>query len=215
MVADGSLPSVEDRLPAEPYVIQPFESIGSYERNPQSHQVFRWPRLGRRILHAPGDDARAPRVRKWISRSSPTSGQRLGVQSRRQDPHHLPARSGTSGRMARPSPRRTSCSGHEDLTLNEEYTPLISRRWYVNDELMEMRTVDETTVQFDFAGPWRGMIYHLSDGASGITNRSPYAQSEYLKQFHPDYSQQGQGPGQGGGLRHLVPAPAGEGPIQR
>ena len=30
MVADGSLPSVEDRLPAEPYVIQPFESIGSY-----------------------------------------------------------------------------------------------------------------------------------------------------------------------------------------
>ena len=42
MVADGSvpsamltalrnlMPSVEDRLPAEPYVIQPFESIGSY-----------------------------------------------------------------------------------------------------------------------------------------------------------------------------------------
>ena len=30
MVADGSLPAVEDRLPAEPYVIQPFESIGSY-----------------------------------------------------------------------------------------------------------------------------------------------------------------------------------------
>ena len=23
---------------------------------------------------------------------------------------------------------------YEDLTLNEEYTPLISRRWYVNDE---------------------------------------------------------------------------------
>ena len=36
-----------------------------------------------------------------------------------------------------------------------------------------MSKVDDATVQFDFAGPWPGLIYNLSGGATGIIMRSP------------------------------------------
>ena len=45
--------------------------------------------------------------------------------------------------------------------------------------------------------------------------RSPYAQSEYLKQFHPDYNSKAKDLAKEAGFDTLVPAPAGEGPIQR
>ena len=52
MVADGSLPPVEERLPDEPLVIQPLERIGSYGG------IFRTGTIGPEISGFPAESLR-------------------------------------------------------------------------------------------------------------------------------------------------------------
>ena len=185
MVADGSLPPVEDRLPAEPFVIQPFENIGSYGGTLNLIKFYDYFWGAGSYMHL---ETMLGRQRPEVDKQVIPNIARGWEYSADGTTLTLFLREGHKWSDGSPFTSADFMFWYEDLTLNEEYTPLISRRWYVNDELMKMRAVDETTVQFDFAGPWRGLIYNLSGGATGITMRSPYAQSEYLKQFHPKYN---------------------------
>ena len=184
-VADGTLPPVADRLPDEPMVVQPFESIGRHGGTLNLVKQFDDFWGAGSYMH----------LETMLGRGRPDVD-RVVIPNIAHDWEYtdgsrrltLFLREGHRWSDGSPFTPDDFLFWYDDLILNEEYTPVISRRWYVNDELMKMSKVDDTTVQFDFAGPWPGLIYNLSGGATGIIMRSPYAPSAYLKQFHPDYN---------------------------
>ena len=184
-VADGTLPPAEERLPDEPMVVQPFESIGRHGGTLNLVKQFDDFWGAGSYMH----------LETMLGRGRPDVD-RVVIPNIAHDWEYtdgsrrltLFLREGHRWSDGSPFTPDDFLFWYDDLILNEEYTPVISRRWYVNDELMKMSKVDDTTVQFDFAGPWPGLIYNLSGGATGIIMRSPYAPSAYLKQFHPDYN---------------------------
>ena len=159
MVADGSLPPVEERLPSEPFVMQPFESIGKYGGTMNLIKFYDYFWGAGSYMHL---ETMLGRQRPEVDKQVIPNIAKGWEYSPDGTTLTLYLREGHKWSDGSPFTSADFMFWYEDLTLNEEYTPLISRRWYVNDELMKMHAVDETTVQFEFAGPWRGMIYNLS-----------------------------------------------------
>ena len=109
-VADGSLPAVEDRLPDEPMVVQPFESIGRHGGTLNLVKQFDdfWGAGSYMHLETMLGRGRPRRGPRGHSQHRP----RLGVHRRRAPAHPVPAREGHKWSDGSPfTARQTFCSG--------------------------------------------------------------------------------------------------------
>ena len=70
----------------------------------------------------------------------------------------------------------------EDITLNEELTPVLWTGWQPGGETMKVEKVDEYTVRFHFAQPYLNFVYRLLGEIM--------VPKHYLKNFHPKYTSQ-------------------------
>ncbi len=182
MVAAGELPPLEERLPINPMVVQPDETIGKYGGT-----------LNTTIF---GDYSQATEVGYWqyelLTVPSPQGEIIPGVAEGWEwnDDYTvltLNLREGVKWSDGVPYTADDIMFWWEDIILNTELTPTPHGLLFRNDELAELVKIDDFTVQFTFAAPYALFTTYLGSWGFpglGLTNSAKH----YLTQFHPDYT---------------------------
>jgi peptide/nickel transport system substrate-binding protein len=183
MVAAGELPPVEERLPAEPVVVQPEETIGKYGgfltapiegENRASPTMFDYWGLDPLTIFSPDGSETIPNVaQSWqISEDNKTIT--------------LFLRKGIKWSDGEPYTADDILFWWNDVVLNDEITPSKPTILTRGGELAQVREVDDFTVEFTFTEPYALFVTYL--GSWSGPRIDPVAlPAHYLSQFHPNY----------------------------
>jgi len=187
-VAAGELPPVEERLPEEPSVVNPYEGIGEYGG----------------IVHTASNSPRslgqAGNLNNWEAPLRPEVG--LHLDSARPRPNVpnvvkdwklskdyrsiiLYLRKGMRWSDGEPFTADDIVFWYEDVLLNKEITPAIDSRWIIGGEVWKLKKIDDYAIRLEFAGPFPWVLYNLATWGPEAMTRNP---KHYLKQFHPRYT---------------------------
>ncbi len=177
--ADAALPPVEERLPSEPLVIQPYTEIGKYggrlrglSKSPESGtsdfmstrhvNLFRY-----------SDDAKTivPEVATGYEYNNDFTELTIFL------------REGHKWSDGYPFTAEDIEFWYNDIKLNSEYYESPSSTWIYGGEPMQVEAIDDATVKFSFAAPAPNFITFLAQ-----TYRQPYQPKHFLSQFHPEYN---------------------------
>jgi len=189
MVEAGELPSLAERLPLEPLVVEPIESIGKYggtwHRGWRGIKDFhcygrinyetmlRWPR-------DPADPIQPGLAKSW---EWSDGGKALTL--------HL--RKGLKWSDGAPFTVDDIIFWWEAIELDEDISPAPHAEWVVAGEPMKLERVDDTTITLKFAGPnglaeTVGLAFHGNQWPLGFERFGFFAPKHYLEQFHPKYN---------------------------
>jgi peptide/nickel transport system substrate-binding protein len=189
MVAAGELPAVEERLPAEPLVVQPIESVGEYGgtwyrgwRGIKDFHCYgrivyepmlRWPR-------DPADPVQAGLAQDW---QWSDGGRTLT----------LTLREGLKWSDGAPFTVDDIIFWWEDIENDTNITTAPHAEWMVNGEPMTLEKIDDITIKLNFAGPnglaeTTGLAFHGNQWPLGFERFGFFAPRHYLEQFHPTYN---------------------------
>jgi peptide/nickel transport system substrate-binding protein len=177
--ADADLPPVEERLPSEPLVIQPYIEIGKY--GGRLRGISKSPESGtsdflstRHVnLFRMSDDLMTivPEVAKgWEFNDDYTE---LTVF----------LREGHKWSDGEPFTAEDIEFWFNDIHLNKDYFDEVSSFWVYGGEPMKVEAIDDTTVKFSFAAPAPNFVTFMA-----ITYRQPWQPKHFLSQFHPEYN---------------------------
>jgi len=194
LVEKGELPPVEERLPSEPLVIQPLESIGKYggtwrrgftgpmdgengNRIVSSDKPLFWDYTGTKIMPS--------LVKDWEVNDDCT------VTT-------LSLRKGLKWSDGEPFTADDWMFWYEDIYGNRDIMPTPIPDLSIEGEEGKMVKVDDYTVAFEFPKPYCLFEEILAGstliGGGQATRQSrmstggAYAPAHYLKQFHPNYA---------------------------
>jgi len=181
LVKQGKLPPVEKRLPGEDtVVIKPAEEIGQYggrirvaTTNPaggEGSEIV----IGYEPILRIGTDCKSiePNIAKsWKF----TEGGKVLT---------LYLRKGIKWSDGVPFTADDIMFWWEDVILNDELTPVKPIEWSPGGKLMEVKKIDDYTVQFRFAVPYYVATLYLAHS----NGTSVYLPKHYFKQFHPKYT---------------------------
>lgn len=190
LVARGKLPPVEERLPENPLVLHPIESIGRYGGTVRSGMIAKG--LNEEMNRIMG-------MEKFLFYDA--SGTRI-VPSVAED-----WRQSEDGRLLRIHLRRGMrwSDGHpftaedvrfywEDLNAHPDVFPFPDPDLVVNGKQIRFRVLDPYTVLFRYDDPYQRLVEIVASafsrfggGVFGEFLWGPYAPAHYLKQFHPGY----------------------------
>jgi peptide/nickel transport system substrate-binding protein len=189
MVARGELPPLEERLPAEPLVVEPVESIGKYGGT--------WRRAFRGIadFHAFGRTVYEPMLR-WPRDPQDSIQPGLAKEWSWSDDGTeltLVLREGLKWSDGAPFTTADITFWWEDIELDTNITPAPHAEWVVNGEPMELEVIDDLTITLRFAGPNGlaesvGLAFHGNQWPLGFERFGFFAPRHYLEQFHPRYN---------------------------
>lgn len=191
-VAAGELPPVEERLPENPLVVEPIDSIGEYGGT--------WRRAFRGIadFHAYGRTVYDP-VLRWPR--DPKDPVQPGLAERwewNEDNTELTLffRKGLKWSDGAPWTVDDVIFWWEAIETDTNITPAIHAEWVVNGEPMELEKIDDTTIKLKFAAPnglalTVGLAFHGHQWPLAFERFGFFAPKHYLEQFHPAYSATG------------------------
>ncbi len=176
-VAAGELPPVEERLPEEPMVIEPYEEIGQYGGtwhhatiSPTSSLINR--RTGYEPLVRWSCDAMSviPGVAKeWkISNNGKT--------------YTFYLRKGMKWSDGYPFTADDIVFWYEDILLNKELTPVFPEWLITGKEPVKIEKLDDYTVRFNFTQPQGLLLENLA------FHEEIFYPKHYLKRFLPHYT---------------------------
>ena len=180
MVASGSLPPVEERLPVNPIVIKPEEAVGKYGGalrktvgGQRAMGEMGWWVIEPLTLHSP-KGVIVPNVAEGWSWNDDHTQLTINL------------RKGIKWSDGEPFTANDVMFWWEDIILNEDLTPspptLLSR----GGEMAGLAMIDDFTVQFTFAKPYALFPTYL--GSWGGPRSGPTTSPKhYLSKFHPDY----------------------------
>ncbi|MEM7535432.1 MAG: ABC transporter substrate-binding protein [Chloroflexota bacterium] len=179
-VAAGEMPAVEERLPSEPAVIDPLESVGVYGgelAGPSTNPTCcGWDVLEMRLqkLFTIDTDLNTiiPNIAKGIDISDD------------QTEFTIHLRAGHKWSDGEPFTSEDFRFYFEDVISNEELTPSPPGLWTASGELAQFEIIDEATVKFTYAEPKPSLIVSLG---SEVGNRG-FRPAHYFQQFHIDYN---------------------------
>jgi peptide/nickel transport system substrate-binding protein len=189
LVAAGELPPLEERLPLEPLVVEPIESIGQYGGT--------WRRAFRGIadFHAFGRTVYEPMLRWPRNPSDPVQPGLAKEWSFNEDGTELTLvlREGLKWSDGAPFTTADITFWWEDIELDTNITPAPHAEWVVNGEPMTVEAIDDTTIKLIFAGPngmaeTVGLAFHGNQWPLGFERFGFFAPRHYLEQFHPKYN---------------------------
>ena len=179
LVQSGALPAVEERLPVDPMVITPWDSIGQYggrwnsgllgradspwvSRTMGNDPLLRW---------APDLASIIPNVAKsWqVSEDGKT--------------FTFDLRKGMKWSDGAPFGADNFVWWYEKALLNKELTPTITSWMRPGGVVGVVDKVDDVTVKFVFEHPNGLFIQRMG-------SNSPFVPSHYLEQFHPEFNKQ-------------------------
>jgi peptide/nickel transport system substrate-binding protein len=188
LVKQGKLPPVEQRLPANPLVVQPIEEIGQYggtwrgaftgvaDFHAYGRNVYeamlRWPRDPHQSI-LPG------LAEKW--EFSPDNTQLT-----------LTLRKGLKWSDGEPFTTDDILFWWNDIALDKNLTPSPPSEWVINDEPMKVEKLSPEQVRLTFAAPngmaLRMLAFHGNQWPLNFERFGFFAPVHYLKQFHPKYN---------------------------
>lgn len=189
LVAAGELPPLEERLPSEPLVVEPVESIGQYGGT--------WRRAFRGIadFHAFGRMVYEPMLRWPRNPSDPVQPGLAKEWIWNEDGTELTLvlREGLKWSDGAPFTTADITFWWEDIEMNPEITPAPHAEWVVNGEPMTLEVIDDLTIKLHFAGPngmaeTVGLAFHGNQWPLGFERFGFFAPRHYLEQFHPTYN---------------------------
>ncbi len=181
-VAAGTLPPVAERLPAEPEVITPHETVGSYGgvvrrglRGSSDHNNIL------RFLSPQGLTRWDPQFTEVV----PNVAERWDVSEDASE-YTFYLREGMKWSDGEPFTADDIVFFVEDLLQNEEfYGAAPPSRYVIKGEPMEVEKIDDTTVKFTFAGPYGQFLTEL---ATPLGQEPVLWAKHYCQQFHPTYN---------------------------
>lgn len=182
LVEAGELPPVEERLPVNPVVVAPEETIGKYGGTlnttifgnaSQGTEITYWQLEYLTTLSPQGETI--PNVAEsWEWNDDYT-----------QLTLHI--REGLKWNDGVPFTADDIMFWWDDITLNTELTPSPNGLLFREGELATLERVDDLSVKFTFAAPYALFTTYLGSWgfpAGGPTNSAKH----YLTQFHPSYA---------------------------
>ncbi len=189
MLADMGLPPVEERLPENPLVVEPVESIGEYggtwERAFLGVKDFH--ALGRLIYDAvlrwprdPADPIQPGLAEKW---EWSADGKELTLYFRK----------GLKWSDGEPFTVDDVIFWWEDIENDPNITAAPHTEWVVNGEPMELEKIDDATITLKFAAPNGlaesvGLAFHGGQWPLGFERFGFFAPRHYLEQYHPKHN---------------------------
>ncbi len=189
MVAAGELPPLEERLPAEPLIVQPVESVGKYGGT--------WRRVykGIKDFHAFGRMVYDPILRWPRDPQDPVQPGLAKEWTWSEDGTELTLvlREGLKWSDGEPFTTADITFWWDDIELDTNITPAPHAEWVVNGEPMELEVIDDITIKLKFAGPnglaeTVGLAFHGNQWPLGFERFGFFAPRHYLEQFHPRYN---------------------------
>ena len=178
-VKNGKLPTVEERLPHDPIVVEPLNGIGEYGGTAVVFGTEQgWGEGG--MLNAPNmllimdpqvHGIHANLARGWEFKDG---GKTLTL--------HL--REGMKWSDGHPYTADDFIFWYEHVLKNKELTPVIAREWNLGGKLIEFEKVDDYTVAFHSAAPNPYFINSLAQSYSPEWFTPP---SHHLRNYHPDF----------------------------
>jgi peptide/nickel transport system substrate-binding protein len=189
MVASGDLPPVDERLPEEPMVVQPIESIGQYGG------TWRRAFTGINDFHAFGRQVYEPVLRWPADPKDPIQPGLAKAWEWNEDGTELTLhlRKGLKWSDGAPFTTADITFWWNDIEMNPKITPSPHGEWVVNGEPMEVEAIDDTTLKLKFAGPNGlaervGLAFHGNQWPLGFERFGFFAPRHYLEQYHPTYN---------------------------
>ncbi len=189
MVAAGELPPVEERISAEPLVVEAVDSIGKYGG------TWRRAFLGIKDFHAFGRVNYEPMLR-WPRNPQDAVQPGLAKSWEWSDDGTvltLHLREGLKWSDGEPFTSADVTFWWEDIENNPDITPSIHAEWVVAGEPMVLEAVDDVTIKMTFAAPnglaeTVGLAFHGNQWPLGFERFGFFAPRHYLEQFHPTYN---------------------------
>jgi peptide/nickel transport system substrate-binding protein len=191
-VEAGTLPPVEERLPTNPMVVEPIDSVGAY--GGIWHRAWR----GINDFHAFGRIIYDP-VLRWPR--DPQDPIQPGMAERWEFNDEgtelvLYFREGLRWSDGTPWTVDDVIFWWEAIETDTNITPSIHAEWMVGGEPMQLEKIDDYTIKLIFAAPnglaeTVGLAFHGNQWPLGFERFGFYAPRHYLEQFHPAYSDSG------------------------
>ncbi len=186
MVAAGDIPALEDRLPSEPLMVEPYESIGIYGGT--WHRAFK----GVKDFHAWARVNYDP-VLRWAPEFSDPVQPGLAKEWSWNDEGTeltLVFREGLKWSDGALWTVDDIIFWWEHIELDTNITPAPHIEWTVDGEPMTVEKVDDLTIKFIFPGPsgiveTMGLAFHGHQWPLGFERFGVFAPKHYLEQFHP------------------------------
>jgi peptide/nickel transport system substrate-binding protein len=180
LVKAGKLPPVDQRVPQEPEVVKPLESIGTY--GGQLHFGLRGSSDYNNILRMVGPQG--------LVRWNPTYTEIIPNVARswevsddaRTFTFHL--RKGMKWSDGQPFTADDVMFNVNDLVLNNDFAPT-APRYMSNGKPMAVEKIDDETVKFTFDGPYGDFLAEL---ASPLGQHPVLYAKHYCSQFLPKYN---------------------------
>lgn len=176
-VAEGTLPPVAERLPAEPLVVQPIETVGKYCEtltgygvNPTSfgNDVYS-ARQQHLIAIYPDNETLAPQIAESFALAD--DGMSFTVT----------LRAGMSWSDGAPFTADDIMFWYQDILLNEELTPAIATALRPGGEVIRVTKTADDTVTFQTSVPFPAIVEYL-------VTALPFAPKHYLSRWHLKYN---------------------------
>jgi len=175
-VATGELPSVEQRVPEEPLVVQPADKISQYGGTLQTAHWGNIDFLEDLLREFPltySNDLEEIKPNIFKSVEVRENGKIFICHIRK----------GIKWSDGYPFTADDFMFWYEDIALNKELSPTGVNDMKVAGEMGVMKKIDDYTIQLSFAKPYGVFVERLCRWRP-----VPYAPKHYLKQFHPNYT---------------------------
>lgn len=177
--AYGELPAVDDRLPQDTLVIQPYDSIGQYGGSITATSV------------SPEDGGSDFLSLRHVNLVRFTDDFAMIVPNIAQSWAYnddyteltFTLRQGHKWSDGAPFTAEDVSFWYNDIVSNPELFNSVPSIWVIGDEPMQVEAVDETTVRFSFAAPAPNLLTFFAR-----THIQPYQPKHILSQFHPVYN---------------------------
>lgn len=182
MVSAGTLPPVADRLPANPLIVEPWESIGQYGGNwnmvvrgvPHSH-VYELLQYEPMIRFSMGGTELLPNVAdEWEANDDATT-------------FIFHIREGIKWSDGAPMTADDVIFWFEDIVGNTDLYPAFPTWLTAGGERPVLEQVDEYTIQFSFSQPAPFFLRQI-----GYPFHEIFKPRHYLQQFHAQYADEAQ-----------------------
>jgi len=191
-VAAGELPPVAERLPKDPAVVEPVDSVGVY--GGVWHRAWR----GVNDFHAFGRIIYDPVLRWPRDPKDPVQPGLADTWTWNDDGTQLTLhfREGLKWSDGEPFTVDDVIFWWEAIETDTNITSSIHGEWMVGGKPMELEKKDDYTITLKFAAPnglaeTVGLAFHGNQWPLGFERFGFYAPKHYLEQFHPKYNPNG------------------------
>lgn len=180
MVADGTLPPLEERLPVNPVVIEPIESIGQYGgtmRIPYgglwASRLYSFMGNENLVVWTPQWDGIIPNVAESWELNEDSS----------EFTFHL--REGMKWSDGELFTADDILFWYNDIASNTDINPVVPSWLIVGGEPVVVEKIDDYTIKFSFAAPYGLFLQRLATPEGSALIEYP---EHYVKQFHAAYN---------------------------